>query len=54
MGVDPNQLAPQAEEEEEEITEAISTDREKMKQQIRNGLLDERELTIQVESQKNQ
>lgn len=52
MGVDPNQLAPQAEEEEEEITEAISTDREKMKQQIRNGLLDERELTIQVESQK--
>ncbi|SDQ10216.1 ATP-dependent HslUV protease ATP-binding subunit HslU [Carnobacterium viridans] len=52
MGVDPNQLAPQAEEEEEEITEAISTDRKKMKQQIRNGLLDERELTIQVESQK--
>lgn len=52
MGVDPNQLAPQAEEEEEEVTEAISTDREKMKQQIRNGLLDERELTIQVESQK--
>ncbi|MER2227701.1 MAG: ATP-dependent protease ATPase subunit HslU [Carnobacterium sp.] len=52
MGVDPNQLAPQAEEEEEEVTEAISTDREKMKQQIRHGLLDERELTIQVESQK--
>ncbi|MER2175081.1 MAG: ATP-dependent protease ATPase subunit HslU [Carnobacterium sp.] len=52
MGVDPNQLVPQAEEEEEEVTEAISTDREKMKQQIRNGLLDERELTIQVESQK--
>lgn len=51
MGVDPNQLAPQAE-EEEEVTEAISTDREKMKQQIRNGLLDEREITIQVESQK--
>lgn len=52
MGVDPNQLAPQAEEEEEEVTEAISTDREKMTQQIRNGFLDERELTIQVESQK--
>lgn len=52
MGVDPNQLAPQPEEVEEEVTEAISTDREKMKQQIRNGLLDERELTIQVESQK--
>lgn len=51
MGVDPNQLAPQAE-EEEEVTEAISTDREKMKQQIRNGLLDEREITVQVESQK--
>lgn len=52
MGVDPNQLAPQDEEEEEEVTEAISTDREKMKQQVRNGLLDEREITIQVESQK--
>jgi len=52
MGVDPNQLAPQDEEVEEEVTEAISTDREKMKQQIRNGVLDEREITIQVESQK--
>lgn len=52
MGVDPNQLAPQEEEVEEEITEEISTDREKMKQQIRNGVLDEREVTIRVESQK--
>ena len=51
MGVDPNQLDPQVE-EEEEVTESISTDRDKMKQQIRNGLLDDRELTIQVESQK--
>ncbi|WP_301426375.1 ATP-dependent protease ATPase subunit HslU [Carnobacterium sp.] len=53
MGIDPNQVNPQAaEEEEEEVTETISNDREKMKQQIRNGLLDDRELTVQVESQK--
>lgn len=40
------------EEEEEEVTEAISTNRETIKQQIRDGLLDTREVTIEVEENK--
>lgn len=50
MGMNANQKNP--DEEEEEVTEAISTNRETIKQQIRDGLLDNREVTIEVEENK--
>nr|WP_034560025.1 ATP-dependent protease ATPase subunit HslU [Carnobacterium gallinarum] len=37
---------------EEEVTEQISTNREVIKQQIRDGLLDQRELTVELEERK--
>lgn len=50
MGVDMAQF--NQEEVEEEVTETISSNRETMKQQIRDGLLDQRELTIEVNESK--
>ncbi len=50
MGVDMSQF--NQEEVEEEVTETISSNRETMKQQIRDGLLDQRELTIEVNESK--
>lgn len=49
MGMNMNQMA---EEPEEEITEQISTNRKVIAQQIRDGLLDQRELTVEVEESK--
>lgn len=49
MGMNMNQMA---EEPEEEITEQISTNRKVIAQQIRDGLLDQRELTVEVEERK--
>ncbi|MCI3029593.1 ATP-dependent protease ATPase subunit HslU [Desemzia sp. C1] len=50
MGINPNDLNP--EEESEEVTPEISTNRTKIQQQIRDGLLDTREVTIKVDEQK--
>lgn len=53
MGVDPNQFAPnQNDESEEEVTPEISSRREDLKDQIRRGLLDNREVDIKVEEKK--
>lgn len=49
MGMNMNQMA---EEPEEEVTEQISTNRKVIAQQIRDGLLDQRELTVEVEERK--
>ncbi len=49
MGMNMNQMA---EEPEEEITEQISTNRKVIAQQIRDGLIDQRELTVEVEERK--
>lgn len=51
MGINPNQFAPM-EEETEEVTPEISTNRENIQQQIREGILDSREITIKVDEQK--
>lgn len=51
MGINPDQLAPM-EEETEEVTPEISTNRENIQQQIRDGILDSREITIKVDEQK--
>lgn len=51
MGINPDQFAPT--EEIEEVTPEISTDREKIQQQIRDGILDSREITIKVEEKKS-
>lgn len=50
MGINPNDLNP--EEESEEVTPEISTNRTKIQQQILDGLLDTREVTIKVDEQK--
>lgn len=50
MGINPNDLNP--EEESEEVTPEISTNRTKIQQQIRDGLLDTREVNIKVDEQK--
>lgn len=42
----------QQEEEKEEVNESITTNRAQIKEQIRNGLLDSREITIEVEEAK--
>jgi len=52
MGVDPNQMNMGQQEPEEEVTEEISTKREELADQIRRGLLDEREVEIEVEEKK--
>ncbi|SFH59712.1 ATP-dependent protease ATPase subunit HslU [Pisciglobus halotolerans] len=52
MGINPNQLSGEEPEEEEEVTAEISADRDRIKQQIRDGLLDNREVTIKVVEQK--
>lgn len=49
MGVDPDQMNFPEEEPEEEVTEEISTKRKELEDQIRRGLLDSREVEIQVE-----
>lgn len=49
MGMNMNQMV---EEPEEEITEQISTNRKVIAQQILDGLLDQRELTVEVEERK--
>lgn len=51
MGINPDQFAPT--EETEEVTPEISTDRDKIQQQIRDGILDNREITIKVDEKKN-
>src|SRR5699024_2510949 len=52
MGLNPDQfIAP--EEEEEEVTEEISTKRKQLEDQIAGGLLDQREVTIQVSQRKS-
>ncbi|MGO1453487.1 MAG: ATP-dependent protease ATPase subunit HslU [Alkalibacterium gilvum] len=53
MGVDPNQFNQNAEEEEETVTEEISTKREALIDQITRGILDSREVEIKVEEKKN-
>lgn len=53
MGIDPNQFAPQQQqEEEEEVTPQISTKRDELKDQIRRGVLDNKEVTIKVTEKK--
>lgn len=53
MGIDPSQLNPnQQESEEEEVTPDISSKREELKEQIRKGILDNREVEIKVEEKK--
>lgn len=51
MGMNPNDFGSM-EEEKEEITPEISTNRENIQQQIRDGILDSREITIKVDEQK--
>ncbi|MBM6613764.1 ATP-dependent protease ATPase subunit HslU [Desemzia sp. RIT804] len=51
MGINPNQFGPM-EEESEEVTPEISTNRENIQKQIRDGILDSREISIKVEEQK--
>lgn len=50
MGMNVDQL--NGAEPEEEVTEQISTNREVIEQQIRDGLLDQRELTVEIEERK--
>lgn len=49
MGMDPDSLNLPQEEPEEEVTEEISTKRTELEGQIKRGLLDTREVEIQVE-----
>src|SRR5699024_1325601 len=49
MGLDPNQLNLGEEEPEEDATEEISSKRNELANQIKRGLLDSREVEIQVE-----
>lgn len=44
--------AQQPQEEQEEVTEEISTNRKKILEQLENGLLDNREITIEVDEPK--
>lgn len=52
MGIDPGQLNLPKEEMEEEVTEEISSKRSKLEEQISKGLLDSREVEIQMEEKK--
>lgn len=52
MGIDPNQLYSEPAEEEETVTAEISSKREELKEQIRKGILDSREVEIKVEEKK--
>jgi len=52
MGMDPNQFNQNAEEEEETVTEEISSKREALIDQISRGILDSREVEIKVEEKK--
>ncbi len=49
MGLDPSHLNLPQEEPEEEVTEEISSKRSELESQIKRGLLDTREVEIQVE-----
>lgn len=49
MGMDPDAMNLPQEEPEEEVTEEISTKRAELESQIKRGLLDNREVEIQVE-----
>ncbi|MDZ7835517.1 MAG: ATP-dependent protease ATPase subunit HslU [Alkalibacterium sp.] len=52
MGMDPNQFNQNAEEEEETVTEDISSKRSALIDQISRGVLDAREVEIKVEEKK--
>lgn len=52
MGMDPAQIDFPQEEPEEEVTEEISSKRSELEDQIKRGLLDNREVEIQVEEKK--
>lgn len=53
LGMDPNQMNPNQDEEvEEEVTDEISSKRDELKEQIRKGILDSREVEIKVEEKK--
>ncbi|WP_368644759.1 ATP-dependent protease ATPase subunit HslU [Alkalibacterium putridalgicola] len=52
MGMDPNQFNQNAEEEEETVTEEISSKRDALIDQISRGILDSREVEIKVEEKK--
>lgn len=53
MGMDPSQFAANQEEEtQEEVTPEISTKREDLKDQLRKGILNSREVEIKVEEKK--
>lgn len=48
-----NTMQQPAEEEKEEVTESIKTSRASIKEQLEKGLLDQREVTLEVEEAKN-
>lgn len=52
FGMDPSQMDPNQQEENEEVTPEISSKREELKDQIRKGILDSREVEIKVEEKK--
>ncbi|MDN6626813.1 MAG: ATP-dependent protease ATPase subunit HslU, partial [Pisciglobus halotolerans] len=52
MGVNPDQFAGEQPEEEEEVTSEIAADRDRIREQIINGQLDNRELTVKMTEQK--
>lgn len=52
MGLNPSADSEEEDETETEVPESISINRETIKQQIRDGLLDNREVTIAVEESK--
>ncbi|WP_208559944.1 ATP-dependent protease ATPase subunit HslU [Marinilactibacillus kalidii] len=51
-GIDPNQFYPDQTEETETVTPEISSKREELKDQIRKGMLDAREIEVKVEEKK--
>lgn len=52
MGMDPQQMNFPQEEPEEEVTEEISTKRKELEDQIKRGVVDSREVEIEVEEKK--
>lgn len=52
FGMDPQQMGAAQEEPEEEVTEEISTKRSELADQIKRGVLDTREVEIEVEEKK--
>lgn len=52
MGINPDQFSGEQPEEEEEVTSEIAADRNRIKEQIMNGQLDNRELTVKMTEQK--